>query len=211
MRFAAYDRLAPSAPLPVLPLVLEQSSNRVVALAKLSGLVLLLAASAGALGLVVAHAANEPGLGAEIAERPVATLQAALGLAVWLALIGWPAGRLMRKLCARRRVVISSETVVVTEHGLCGFHQWSAPIDRFEGLVHHIRSSVSGSRHELILVHPDRRRSVLLAAADRIGKADVEAMARALAVPEVPASSLYRSPRRAPAAPIAPALSPAAG
>jgi hypothetical protein len=59
------------------------------------------------------------------------------------------------------------------------------------GLAHHIRASLSGARHEIVLVHPDRARSVLLAFDAQVREADLKAMAAQLGLPVVPASLIY--------------------
>jgi hypothetical protein len=70
-------------------------------------------------------------------------------------------------------------------------------------VAHHIRASLSGARHEIVLVHADRRRSVLLHFADRVLESELAAVARRLELPVVPARWIYRTPT--------PAAAPAAG
>ena len=68
-------------------------------------------------------------------------------------------------------------------------------------------------RHEMILVHPDPARHVLLAVGDRISADTLARTAVLLGLPEVHARELYaseRAPRRPPATP-APRLVPAQG
>lgn len=206
MHFAAFDRLVPSLTRSTLPLVIEQSCSRTGSIVKLAILLPLLALMGIAFGLVAAHA-DEPAIRAYLTERPVAVLQLGLGLLVWMALFAWPANRLLGSLVARRRVEITPAGVRVSERSLGGTRTWTAPLGHFEGLAHHTRTSLSGARHELILVHPDRARSLLVAIADRIDREDVEAMARLLGVAEVPARRLYAT-ARAPRVPVA-ALRPA--
>ncbi len=60
------------------------------------------------------------------------------------------------------------------------------------GVVHHVRASLSGTRHELILVHPQREKSVLLSLADKMPQSEVDRVAALLGQKVVPPSELYR-------------------
>ena len=55
----------------------------------------------------------------------------------------------------------------------------------FVGLAPFLRASLSGVRHELIMVHPDRERSVLVAMAPRLMQSDVDHAAAVLGLKEV--------------------------
>jgi len=198
MRIAAYDNLVPNAPLQQLPVSIDQSSARIPAALVLMVLALPLTVMAAPFAMIVAAAADEPSLRALLKEHPVATLQATLGLVVWLALFAWPAQRLAAKAFTSRHVTISDGYVTVTEqNGLFGDETWSEPLSSFDGVAHHIRTSMSGTRHELFLAHPDRDRSVQIAVADRITKQEVERAAALFCLPEVPAHFLYRRTQRA--------------
>jgi hypothetical protein len=72
-----------------------------------------------------------------------------------------------------------------------------------------VRATLSGLRHELILVHPVRGRSLLLHAGDQMTRGLLERATTLLRLPEVPARELYRigrslspAPRIAPPVPI---------
>ena len=55
-----------------------------------------------------------------------------------------------------------------------------------------MRASLSGTRHELILVHPERDKCVLLSVAPRTTQAEVDRVATLLGHKEIPPSELYR-------------------
>lgn len=158
--------------------------------------------------LILALVAGEASARALIADKPVATLQMVVGMLMWMALLAWPAHRLFTKLTGVRTVSVDNGHVTVTDKGLFGTTAETVPLDTFDGLAHHIRASLSGTRHELILAHPDRSRSVLLAIADRFTKTEVERVCLLLGVPEIPARALYE-PRPAEAALETPALAAA--
>ena len=63
---------------------------------------------------------------------------------------------------------------------------------------------MSGARHEIILVHPDHRKHVLLSLGFRVPEYGAEQFARLLGVNVIPASVLYGR-RAAPANPATPA------
>ena len=92
------------------------------------------------------------------------------------------------------RFVISGETVAAT-NGPAGAPAWNEPLTAYRGVAHHIRTSLSGAQHEIVLVHPDASKSIVLTTADRIGQPQVDAMAALLNVCEVPARTLYQSRR----------------
>lgn len=186
-----FQTIVPAAPPTALPVRIEQSSTPFSTVAQTVALAVLALLIAAPFAMLLVHLPDDPTSSGLLAEKPGSVARVALGLALWCGLLGWPAGRLLARLGRRRTVTISAGLVAVTEDGPLGRTLWSEPVDRYLGIAHHIRSSVSGNRHELILVHPDRRRSVLLAAAARITQAETDAAAFALAVVELPARALY--------------------
>ena len=205
----AHDSITPSAPLTALPLVIEQRSARLPAALQLLPLAILLILMAVPFSLILGLLAEEPSARALIAERPLASAQMAVGMLMWMALLAWPAYRLLTKLTGTRTVTIDGSQITVVERGLFGTQTWTLPLTSFDGLAHHVRASLSGTRHELILAHPDRSRSVLLAIADRFSKIEVERACALLGVCEIPARELYE-PRRQELEIQSPALAAAA-
>ncbi len=198
MRIAAHDTISPSAPLTSLPLVIEQRSARLPAALQLVPLTIMMILMAIPFALIVGLLAGEPSARAVIAERPLASAQMTLGMLMWMGLMAWPANRLLTKLTGMRTVSIDGHQVTVVDKGLLGTNTWTLPLTSFEGLAHHVRASLSGTRHELILAHPDRSRSVLLAIADRFGKSEVEGACTLLGMREIPARDLYEQRRPEP-------------
>jgi hypothetical protein len=91
-----------------------------------------------------------------------------------------------------RTVDIDERTVTVTEGSRFRTWTWSAPLSSYTGLAHHLRASLSGTRHELILVHPERDKCVLLSLADTMAQCEVDRVAALLGQKEIPSSELYR-------------------
>ncbi|MDX2258060.1 MAG: hypothetical protein NW205_04015 [Hyphomicrobiaceae bacterium] len=201
MRHAAVDIVTPSQPPGSLPIGLDQRASLLSALATLAIAVPALAGLA-AVGAGIATAASAgPMVAAPAGVNALALTLIALGLAIWAALFGIPLSRSLAALGARRSVVIDHHAVAVSDRGLLARRTWREPLAAYSGIVHHVRTSVSGARHELVLVHRSAGRSVLLAVGERIGKDEIERMCALLALPELPASALYvkPSPPRAPA------------
>jgi hypothetical protein len=88
-------------------------------------------------------------------------------------------------------VRLSADWVTVETAGLGVSHRWQAPVAQFAGVTHHIRATLSGARHEIILVHPSRDKDVLLAISARPPAQGVDHYAGLLGIGVVPASVLY--------------------
>ena len=138
------------------------------------------------------YALSSPELRHAILAQPMVSLQLAIALAFWIGLFAWPLHALYGRLTWRRTVEITDETVAVAELLAFGGSNWTAPLSSYRGVAHHIRSSLSGNRHELVLVHPDPKRSVLLMVAYHLCEADVARMTQLLRLPQIPAQELYR-------------------
>jgi hypothetical protein len=135
--------------------------------------------------LVATAALADQGLRDAAATRPIAIIQICAGLVVWLILLGFPIYRLLDTLTRSRVIEIASGRVSVADRSFGRASVWSAPVADFLGLAPYLRASLSGVRHELILVHPDRERSVLVAMAPRLTQLDVDQVAAALGLKEV--------------------------
>jgi hypothetical protein len=123
-------------------------------------------------------------------------------------LLWLPMRRLLGRLVIRRTVEIDATSVRVLEGGHFRSWAWSAPLSSFTGVAHHVRASLSGTRHELILVHPIREKSVLLSVANRTAQGEVDRVVALLGHKEIPPSELYRF--RAPWPRMSPATLPVA-
>ena len=192
MTNSSFDTISPSSAPLCLPFKLEQRTCTVRTLC----LALLMAPAVLALalpaGLALWLLANQPDTAQLSSESPVAFMQLLLlpllaGLLCWLPLkaVAW-------RIHRRRQVVITSDLVVVEDASLFGNRSWQAPLAEFRGIAHNVRTSLSGARHELILVHPDARHSILLHFADRIPQSLIECTKDLLRLPEVTTRELHR-------------------
>ncbi len=156
-------------------------------------------------------AVAEPTSRALIAEHPMAVMQTAAGLVIWALLWGVPASRFFNRLGRTRSIEIDGLRVRVADRSMSGTSTWTAELCDFIGLAHHVRASLSGSRHELILVHADADKSLLVHASALVTDRQTTELADQLQQRVVPGSALYASSRKSSVdASVIGAMSPAA-
>ena len=201
MRATAFETSVPCAPITALPLSLTQTPSRS---APVLTLALACPAALAALApyyLMAAHAAAQNS--SLFVERIEASTLLTLALILWSALFGWPIVRRLTRIGICRQIAISSASVDVTERGPFMNRAWTEPLTGYTGLAHHISSSLSGTRHELLLVHPNPARSLLLRAATTIGQNEIDQAARVLGCREIAPQVFYRRNTRSNPRPFA--------
>lgn len=207
MRVAIYDRVEPPVPAD-LPFRLVQTCSHRAAAAFLVVLIPAAMAFATAALLLILTAAFAPATRAAVEQHPALALEILAAIAFTTYLLWLPMRRLLGRLAIRRTVEIDATSVRVLEGGYFRSWAWSAPLSSFTGVAHHVRASLSGTRHELILVHPIREKSVLLSVANRTAQGEVDRVVALLGHKEIPPSELYRF--RAPWPRMSPATLPVA-
>ena len=191
MRFAIFDRVEPNVPAE-LPFRIEASSSqRAAALKLVFALPAVLLVTIGSV-LLILEALAAPGARAQILQRPALGLEILAGLGVWTYLVSLPVKRLAERLTVTRSAEIDPANVTLSERSRWRTRTKILPLASYTGVAHHVRASHAGTRHELILVHPERANSVLLALAPRIDQAEVDRVVTLLGLGEIPASALYR-------------------
>lgn len=190
MRVAIYDRVDPPMPAE-LPLRLTQTCSQRAATVFLT-LVIPGTVAATIAAVAIVQAMLSPAARILIEQHPVQGFEilAAIGFLIYL--VALPTKRLIDRLATTRTVEIGHGMVTVTEGGYFRSWAWSAPLASFTGVAHHVRASLSGTRHELILVHPERGKSVLLCVAPRTSQSEVDRVAALLGHKQVAPSELYR-------------------
>jgi len=191
MNTSSFELVAPVEALDRLPIRLEQSASRSSTVLWLLLLIPALAAIAIPLPLVAAHVLTDPAALALLSEHPVTGIQILAGFALWCVLFVRPLHRLLSRAGQTRLIEITPTDIRITDRGLLGTRTWSEPLTAFRGLAHHVRSTLSGVRHELVLVHPDQRRHVLLVAGPAITQTALMRAAVLLGLPEIPARAMY--------------------
>jgi len=192
MGFTTVEISEPALPPTSFPTRLEQrskTSSQILTLLLLgpSSIVVVMP-----LLMVATHLAADPHARLILSERPASALLLVIAFAVWAIVFAWPVLRATERLLSRRTVSIADGQVTVEDRSLLGTETWTLPLAAYRGLTHHVRAAISGTRHELILVHENRDRNVVLAIADRFTALDVERSARLLDLPELQPKELYR-------------------
>lgn len=155
----------------------------------------------GGMILVASQALSEPEALSLALARPMATLQIVAGLLLLATLMLIPVRRLVSHVGRTGLIEIDGHIVHVRETGFLAARSFAEPLAAYEGAAHRIRTTISGVQHEVILVHPDARRDVVLALdAVKPGMTAAAMMAR-LDLPEVALAEIPRVRRtdRAPA------------
>lgn len=191
MRIAAISRIEPLPVFETLPIAFRQRPSRLSAVGLLLVCAPVLALLLLPFGLLAALAAEHPEALSTMVERPATAIQLALGFLVAIALATWPLRTLFNHIRSGRDVRIDASGVSVCEHGLFGSSQWSAPLESFRGVAAHLRASLSGTRHEIILVHPAPEKCILLHFADRPAQIRTDQIAALLGLPEIPIGEYY--------------------
>jgi hypothetical protein len=189
---AAFEFSSPAPDFDRLPIALEQRYSRLGATARLLLLVPALVSLIIPLALVAARVAEAPATLSVLADKPLAAIELAFALALWTILFVLPIKGLIGQFACARSVRIDVGGVAVIEHTLFGTRAWKAELQEYSGVAHHVRTSLSGTRRELILVHPVRHKSVLLHAADQISETMVRDAAMLLGHKEISGKELYR-------------------
>lgn len=178
-----------------LPLTITDARSKRTTLARYMSLTAWLCGLfAPILLLSTASDAGVP-LPALMASDPATGIQVALGLLIWAGLFAVPTYRTLSRLFISQTIEISDKTVSVTRHSLLGQTAWETPLRSYRGVAHVIRSSLSGIRHELLLVHEDPQLTVMIASAERMPQQAIDETTRSLGLPEIPAKSIS-APRR---------------
>jgi hypothetical protein len=136
---------------------------------------------------LAAYALASPDFRQALAARPVAALELAAAFAFWIWLVCWPLRKIFIALTSDRLVDIRDGEVTVVDKNLLSTRVWRIPLVTYEGVAIRLRTSVSGTHHEALLVHPDPWRSVILATAEHIGRAEAIELCRVLGLPLLPA------------------------
>ena len=195
MRIAAIDRMTPSMPDFSAPiLVIEQLPARRTTGMLLAVLLLVAAVLLSPFYMIATTALADQALRDAVSTRPLASLQILTGLAFWLVLLGFPIYRLVNALTRSRTIEISDGRVAVIDRAFGGDQSWSAPVSEFLGVAPYLRASLSGVRHELVLLHPDRTRSLLIAMQPRLVQSEVDRVVSALGLTELAPQMIRQRP-----------------
>lgn len=192
--FESVELLSADGDFPIQSLQSSERWSEIIRLVLLAGLAGVIVLPQIALAV---YALLNPETRAMILARPLMTAELAVAMGFWMGLFAWPLRRLLARVNGRRRVEISRSIVAVRDEKLLGTKTWMAPLSAYQGITHRVRASLSGSRHELVLVHPDASRSVLLMVSEYISEAEIQRFANHLGLPQIPAQQVYGGRRPA--------------
>lgn len=190
MRVAIFDRIEPAMPTQ-LPARLSQTCSQRAACALLVLLVPLVFA-AGLTTISIVAAILSLDARAPLLQQPMRAIEIAAALAIVTFMVALPIKRLLDRLLTTRTVSIDEVGVTVTDNGYFITEIWFEPHSAFRGVAHHMRATLGATRHEIVLVHPQRGKSILLSVAAKASTADVDKIAHTLGQPIVAPSELYR-------------------
>jgi hypothetical protein len=191
MRVAIFDRVEPPVPAELPIRLVATCSHRAAALMLVLAVPFVIAIGIATVMLIL-HALFAPAARAVVVQHPALGLEILVAVAFWTYLLGWPLKRLVDRLSLSRTIEINAAAVTVSERGYFQAHSWTVPLVAYSGVAHHVRASVSGTRHELILVHPHRDKSVLLSLSASVAQAEVDRVAALLGHKEISPGVLYR-------------------
>ncbi len=134
-----------------------------LAMAGLATAVAMVLPMLGGLFLVTGQALSEPETLTLALAHPMVTLQIVVGLLLLSTLVLVPVRRLFARVGRASLVEIDDNMVHVRETGLVRTRAFSESLDSYLGVSPRIRTTLSGIRHELVLVHSDSARDVVIA------------------------------------------------
>ena len=190
MRAAAFETILPNGPITSLPVQLVQTPSRTSPLLVLALAIPAALAVLAPFSMIAAHAALDSTM---FLERPASSAQMLLAILLWGVVFALPIANSTRQLGRSRTASIDGDVVSVTDYGLFGNKTWAQPLSGYRGIAHHISSSLSGTRHELLLIHPDPAYSLLLRAADKIGQIEIDELGNILGCREIAPQVFYRN------------------
>jgi hypothetical protein len=160
-----------------------EGSSRFVLLAVLFPILLALITP---FGLVFSRMISDPAARHLVADRPLLAVQLGLGLIVLASIFGWPLAHLAKGALRRRVVRIENGRVSTQEMGVFGRYTWTEPLSAYAGVARRFRTSLSGARQELVLVHQRPSRTVILQSSTQISQDAVDSTARLFGLAEIP-------------------------
>jgi hypothetical protein len=191
MGASLYENSLPTGPIAALPWRAVQTPSRSAILLTLGVAIPAACVAIGPLALLIAHLATDQAALALVTDRPGSAAIALFGLLAWLLVFGWPMAHVLATIGSSRHITVADDTVIVRDQKLLGRTTWSQPVAAYTGLAHRVTTSLSGTRHELILVHPTPARSILLATAAKIGQSEIDCAAQLLGCREIAAPAPY--------------------
>ena len=191
MKISAIDRVETPTDFSISPVTIKQTSATLPACVQILVTALAITGLMVPAVLIAVQGATDPRSAAAFLDRPFSAVMLAVGLLLAVSLCAVPLRAALLRLNQRGVVSLVRDRIRVEDRGLIGRRRWEATLGEFTGVTHHIRATLSGARHEIILVHSDRSKDVLLNLSARAPEQGAEQFARLLGLNVVHASVLY--------------------
>jgi hypothetical protein len=192
MRVEGFDTVVVSWTADGDTVVSRQSNELAARLPGVFAITTLACLVAGPQILLAGYALVSPAVRDTIIQNPMLAVQFAVALCFWAALVIWPLRRALGRLGRQRTVTIHGRSVTIDDISPFARVTKASALGGFSGIAHHIRSSMGTPRHELVLVHPEPRASILLAASEHISERELQMWQQRLGLPLRPARDIYR-------------------
>lgn len=127
-----------------------------------------------------------------LSNDPVAFVALFVQPVLWSLLASLPVKILGSRLGLTRRVLVDARRVLIIERSLRGLTKLRCQTSAFRGVAHVVRATLNGTHHEIVLVHDDPRRSILLMTAPVISQSQIDELRAKLGLPEVPAREMFK-------------------
>lgn len=189
----AFDNVEPKPDFETLPITINLTTSRAgsaIQLLMIAPMMVMLAVPLSLLGAFASPAASPF---EHLVSHPLTALQIGAGLLIWVAMFIWPLKRIVTRMGASRTIAIDGSKVTVVDKSPFGTKTWSEPISGYTGVAHLIRASLSGNLHQLVMVHADTSKSLLVAVADRMPQATIDKARALLNLPEIAAGGIQRT------------------
>ncbi len=166
-----------------LPITLRRSERK---LARLPGLLLMATLAAliviPQIGLAV-YALTSPELRAVLAANPIAAIELAVAFVFWAGLVCWPLRNIVVAMASDRIIDIRNGDVMVVDRTPFSSRGWRMPLATYSGVSVQLRTSLSSVMRDVVLVHQEASRSLVLATAEQVGKGEIIELCRILGLP----------------------------
>ncbi|MFM1813931.1 MAG: hypothetical protein RLZ98_626 [Pseudomonadota bacterium] len=162
MNISAIDKVTATTTDGTLPMRLIQtpSTSSTARLAVLAFPIFLSAVASA--GLALNAAINARATAEILLARPASAFLLVISLTLLAVLATYPAIRLAQRIGRRREITITSASVDIHDKTLRGWRASREPLANYQGIGKRIRTTLSAAHQEILLVHPDPRRSILL-------------------------------------------------
>ena len=111
---------------------------------------------------------------------------------LWLSLLVFAGVSILPRLRRVRVATLTREHVSVIETSFTGLRRWRTATRSYRGIAHHVRATAGVVSHEIILVHDNPARSVLLHTAPIVHQASLDTYSTLLQLPLIGSREVYR-------------------